>query len=398
MRILVLENEPSSVRGGQELSLLDVCRGLASRGHEIELLYTTEGDLLPEYRALCRRVDRVSAYTINRARLPSSAARLVMDAVQAGRSVPDVIYANQYLDSLFGRLLGWRFRRPFVCHLRLAPPDVFCGQYRWGMAGPARLITISTCTRDEYVARGFRRDRIDVVYNGIATEEWQPRLTRSEVRSRLGVDTRAFLVLYAGRLHPLKGIEVMIDALPLLPPDAQLVIAGREIPDGPREPYEPQLKHQAVARGLGARCHFIGHYPQIAELYHAADVTVLPSVGSEAFGRCVIESMACGTPVVASRVGGIPEILTGDFERYLFPVRDHRALAERLASLRGWRERDPRLADRCRAHVEENFDNVAMVAAVEASLERTVVEWRAGGRVPAAAGPLVRSEKPCASA
>jgi glycosyltransferase involved in cell wall biosynthesis len=397
MRILVLENEPSARRGGQELSLLDVCRGLAARGHEIELLYTADGDLLGEYRRFCRRVDRVTAYAVDRTRTVRAAARLAADVVQLGRPAPDVIYANQYLDSLFGRLLAWRFHRPFVCHLRLAPPDVFCAQYRWGMAGPARLITISQCTRDEYVARGFRRDRIDVVYNGIASDEWRPRLARPELRSRLGIDPMAFLVLFVGRLHPLKGVEVMIDALRLLPPHAQFVIAGREMFDGRKEPYEPQLKAQAAALGLTARCHFIGHCPQIADLYHAADVTVLPSVASEAFGRSVIESMACGTPVVASRVGGIPEILTGDFGRYLFPVRDHRALADRLASLIGWRERDPGLADRCRAHVALNFDIVNTVSAIEASLERTVAEWRAGGRLPPA-GHIVRYGKPCASA
>ena len=128
-----------------------------------------------------------------------------------------MIYANQYLDSLFGRLLAWRFQRPFVCHLRLPPPDVFCAQYRWGMAGPVRLIAISNQTREDYVARGFRRDRIDVVYNGIAVDAWQPHLTRSEVRSRLDLDAKAFLAVYAGRLHPSKGVEVLIDALPLLP-------------------------------------------------------------------------------------------------------------------------------------------------------------------------------------
>ncbi len=155
MRVLVLENEPSSLRGGQELSLLDVCRGLAARGHEIELLYTTEGNLLPQYREFCRRVDRVTSYIIDRARPVRSLAHLAADLLQLGRSAPDVIYANQYLDSLFGRLLAQRFHRPFVCHLRLAPPEAFCGQYKWGMGGPVRLIATSNQTRDDYVAYAF---------------------------------------------------------------------------------------------------------------------------------------------------------------------------------------------------------------------------------------------------
>jgi glycosyltransferase involved in cell wall biosynthesis len=397
MRVLVLENEPSSRRGGQERSLLDVCRGLAARGHAIELLYTVEGDLLAEYERFCTRIDRVTGYSINRARTLPSAARLAADVIQRGRPAPDVIYANQYLDSFFGRLVAWRFQRPFVCHLRLPPPDIFCGQYRWGMAGPVRLIAISNQTREDYVARGFRRDRIDVVHNGVSVDDWQPELSRSKARWHLGLDPKAFLVLFAGRLHPSKGIEVMIDALPLLEQDAQLVIAGREIPDGRKEAYETQLKEQAAMLGLTARCRLIGHEPRICELYHAADVTVLPSIASEAFGRTVIESMACGTPAVGSQIGGIPEILTGEFSQHLFPPRDHRALAERLRALSGWTARDPGLAARCRAHVEQHFDLAKTIDGVEASLERTILEWRGGARRHAA-DDILRTEKPCVSA
>ena len=67
---------------------------------------------------------------------------------------------------------------------------------------------------------------------------------------------------------------------------------------------------------------------------------MLPSV-SETFGRMLVESMACGTPAVASAAGGMPEVLTGEFARYLFPVRDAGALSNRLDMLRDWRRRDP---------------------------------------------------------
>jgi glycosyltransferase involved in cell wall biosynthesis len=397
MRILVLENEPSSRRGGQELSLLDVCRGLAGRGHAIDLLYTVEGDLLAEYRQFCSRIDRVTAYAVDRSQTLSSAVRLALDLLRPGVPWPDVVYANQYLDSLFGRLLAWRFRRPFVCHLRLPPPDLFCGQYRWGMAGAARLIAISNRTREDYVARGFHRDRIDVVYNGIAPDRWQSAsIGRAEARAQLGLPPDAFVVAFAGRLHPLKGIEVAVDALALLP-NAHLVVAGRELPDGGGGSYRAELEQRAASRGVGARCRFTGAMREIALLFRAADATVLPSVAPEAFGRTIIESMACGTPVVASRIGGIPEVLTGEFAAHLVPPSDHRALAGRLAALAGWGARDPGLAARCQAHVARHFDIGRTIDGVEASLQRTVLEWRAGTR-PHAAGEILRTEKPCASA
>jgi glycosyltransferase involved in cell wall biosynthesis len=396
VHILVLENEPSSRRGGQELSLLDICRGLAARGHVIDLLSTADGDLLADYGAFARRMDRVSAYAVDRSRTLRSAARLAADLVQAGRVAPDVIYANQYLDSLFGRLLAWRFQRPFVCHLRLPPPDIFCGQYRWGMERPARLIAISHQTREEYVARGFLRERIDVVHNGIAPDRWRPRGNRAGIRARLALPPDAFTIAYAGRLHPSKGVEVLIDALPLLPTDAHVVIAGRERPDGRPMPYDLQIVERAAAAGCGERCHFLGHVADVADVYAAADVTVLPSTASEAFGRTLIESMACGTPVVASRIGGIPEVLTGEFSRFLFQAGDHGALANLLNGLAGWRERDPGLAARCREHVVCHFDIAKTVDEVESSLTRTLAEWASGARPPASTD-ILRTAGRCAS-
>ena len=190
MRILALENEPSSRRGGQELSLYDVCRGLAARGHDIELLYTRDGDLLPKYATFARRIDRAGGYAIDRSRPARTVARLFGDAWQWRRPAPDVVYANQYQDSLFARLLAMRFGRPFVCHVRLSPPDRFCGQYRWGMGGAIQLIAISQAMRDEHAASGFRADRIDVVHNGIDVDEGQPG-EPSRARQQLDVPQQA---------------------------------------------------------------------------------------------------------------------------------------------------------------------------------------------------------------
>jgi glycosyltransferase involved in cell wall biosynthesis len=384
MRVLVLENEPSSKRGGQEQSLFDVCRGLAARGHRIELLYTSDGDLLEGYRAFCARVDRVAAYSVDRTRPAPAVFRMLRDGLLPGRAAPDVVYANQYLDSLFARLLAWRFHRPFVCHLRLPPPDIFCGQYRWGMGGAARLIATSKRTRDDYIARGFRPDRIDVVYNGIDTRAWSPSPSRAIDRERLGVGSDDLLGVYAGRLYPGKGIEVLIDAFATLPGPGHLVIAGTELDDGSGIHYTPYLHARARERGITSRCHFVGHVGRIAELFGAADVAVLPSLIPETFGRVVIEAMACETPVIASRTGGIPEILTGEFDDHLFDPGDAIGLAARLKGLRDWRRLDPGLGRRCRAHVEQRFDLTRTVEGVEATLRRTVDEWSAGAALRAA--------------
>jgi glycosyltransferase involved in cell wall biosynthesis len=279
------------------------------------------------------------------------------------------------MDSLFARLLSWRFRRPFVCHLRLAPPSRFCAQYRWGLQGASRFIANSVQTRNDYAAAFLQsRPPIDMVHNGIDVRKWRPPSSPTAMRNRVGVNPDTFLIVYAGRLHWEKGLDVAIDALAALAEPADLVIAGRELDDGSGRRYEAELREHAKVRGVERRCHFVGQVAAMADLYGAADVTVLPSF-SETFGRILIESMACGTPAVASRVGGMPEVLTGEFDRHLFPAGDAGALVERLERLRHWRERDPELAVRCRVHAKR-FDIGQTVAGIEAALQNTIDESR----------------------
>jgi glycosyltransferase involved in cell wall biosynthesis len=217
-----------------------------------------------------------------------------------------------------------------------------------------------------------------MIHNGIDVREWRARLADGEVRRRLGVASGTFLIVYSGRLHPGKNVELLIDAFSRLPQPADLVIAGKQLPDGSTRRYDEELKECARAAGVAARCHFVGHVTPIAELYAAADVTVLPSLSGEAFGRSVIESMACRTPAVASNCGGIPEILTGEFAQYLFTPGDVDGLATRLSGMRDWRRRDLNLGERCRAHVEREFSIDRTVRGVESVLERAVAEWRTG--------------------
>lgn len=375
MRILALELEPTRIRGGQEVSLFDTTRGLAARGHDIELLFVREGNLLPAYRTFCSRVDRVNGYVIDRSRTFRAAVRLLLDALQRGRPAPDVIYLNQYFDTPFGRLLSWRFDRPVVCHLRLTPPDVLCSQYRWGLRGVSRFIANSEETRRGYVAAGLPADRIDTVYNGIEVDDWTSGIPRAEARARLHVSPDSMLVAFVGRLDPSKGIEIAIECLRHLPSDTHLILVGPHLTNASGRDYEAELKALAFAAGVADRVRFAGHMSNVLLVYAAADLLVLPS-RAEAFGRVVIEAMAAGLPVVASRVGGLPEILTGEFASHLVPAGDAVALANRIKAFRGWQARDPELGARGRRHVQQRFTLANSVAGVEKSLRKTVDRWR----------------------
>jgi glycosyltransferase involved in cell wall biosynthesis len=170
---------------------------------------------------------------------------------------------------------------------------------------------------------------------------------------------------------------------------AELIVAGQALEDGTGRNYLGELRSAAHAAGVEARCHFVGHVDPVADLFAAADVTVLPSTIPEAFGRTIVESMACGTPVVASRIGGIPEVLGGEFESWLVPPGDAAALAARLDAARGWRSRDPGLAVRCADHVRARFGLEPMLERIEAVFERVAADWGAGRRAPVASTPVM---------
>jgi glycosyltransferase involved in cell wall biosynthesis len=391
MRILVLENELTSGRGGQELSLADVCAGLGERGHAVVLAYVTGGDLEARYRRFCERLVRVRAYAVDRRRTAAAILDVGRSLWAVRGTAPDVVYANQYLDSPFAAAAARLGGVPFVCHLRLPPPEVLCGQYRFGMRHVSRLIAISTQTRRDWIAAGFDPSRIDVVPNGIDVARWGRRGDPATLRAQLGLPADRPIVMYAGRLHPHKGVETLLEAFRLLVLERpmHLVVAGRAaVLDGTRD-YRAELRALADRLGIASMITWIEHQDDMPALLGAADVTVVPSLWSEPFGRIVIESMACETPVVASRIGGVPEILGGEFDAWLAAPGDAVDLASRVGRLAAWRVSDPALGARARAWVADRFTVDRMVEGVERVLQATV-ERRTGRAAPRVAASGTR--------
>jgi glycosyltransferase involved in cell wall biosynthesis len=216
-----------------------------------------------------------------------------------------------------------------------------------------------------------------VVHNGIDPDRFPfgDAGRRAAARAELGLEGQ-FTVVFAGRLDHAKGIETLLDAwagLGLGPDEGRLVLAGeaRNHPSAAEaEAYVASLR----ARAPADTCLWLGRRPDVVPLFHAADVVALPSVFPEPFGRVLVEALACGRPAVGSAVGGIPEILTGELADGVVPPSDPAALAAALGRLRGWWDRDPGLAERCRAHVERSFTLDRTVAGVEAVLERALAD------------------------
>lgn len=189
------------------------------------------------------------------------------------------------------------------------------------------------------------RERIAVNKLGIHPGDFLPRWTPVAEAARaarlgdFGWSGRR-IVLYAGRLMPGKGIHRLLKALRRVVracPDVLLLIAGSAYYGHDRlTPYTASLRRQMHKLGLRKHVQFLDYvpHPALASLYQLADVTVVPSVKDEAFGLVNLEAMAAGVPVVASRIGGIPEVVRhGETGWLVDPSPDERKMAAAIIGL-----------------------------------------------------------------
>jgi len=175
-----------------------------------------------------------------------------------------------------------------------------------------------------------------VIPCGVDTELFRPG-DRALARARVGAE-EAPLVLYVGRIAPIKGLETLLDTVAQLRArgsSLRLLIVGGEA-DEPADGHEAEIRQRVDRLGLRETVRFVGAQPQEAlrDYYVAADVTVLPSY-YESFGMVALEAMACGSPVIGSRVGGLATTVRDGVTGFLVPDGDAAALADRLEAVAG---------------------------------------------------------------
>jgi len=290
-----------------------------------------------------------------------------------------IVGAWAYPDAVAASLLAREANVPLVTAVLGSDvnefPDLFGlrPQIRWGFQRAQRILAVSRAIADRVVELGAPRERVLVQHNGVDGARFQIR-SRSDARKSVGIEHDRPVIGYVGNLRPVKGSDVLIEAMDhlvkqLRNSDAELWIVGSgEI--------EAQVRARTTALGLDSRVRFLGRQPHntIPRWMSAVDVFCLPS-RNEGCPNVILEALASGKPVVASRVGGIPELLTDGDNGYLVPAEDPAALAGALAKAlaRPW---DP---GALRATVTFlSWDAVAQT--YQKLLGQVVEEWRREGR------------------
>jgi glycosyltransferase involved in cell wall biosynthesis len=242
----------------------------------------------------------------------------------------DVIDAHYfYPDGVAAVMLGRRLGKPVL--ISALGTDVnLIPRYRlprrmilWAARHAAGVITVARALKDRLVALGVPAAHIEVLRNGVDLRLFRP-VVREAWRRKLGF--RRTTLLSVGNLVTHKGHDLAIRALSLLP-DMDLVVVG----DGPERASLAALAHEL---GLGARVTFAPVMPQekLRHYFGAADALVLAS-SREGWANVLLESMACGTPVIASRAGGTPEVVTAPEAGVLMAERTPQALADAARTL-----------------------------------------------------------------
>jgi glycosyltransferase involved in cell wall biosynthesis len=351
--ILVVSNHGAIVGGG-ELSMLDLLRGLDRRRWAPGLVVPDDGAVAARGRDLGLPIHVVPLPTL---RCPGYAMlRSVRALGRLARTTgAGLIHANGSRAMMYGGLAGRSTGRPVIWHVRIAESDGVVDRALYALATGV-IATSDAVTRRFCRAAG----KVRLVPNGIDLARFVPRAPSPVLRAALGVPSSSPLVLSIGRFVAEKGHRHLLEAAARIErtrPGVHWVLVGAG-------ELEAALSREAQALGLASQVHFTGWRDDVPDVLAVADVFVLPSV-NEGFGRVVVAAMAMARPVVATAVGGVPEIVRDGETGVLVPASDPRALADTVRSLLDDPARAARLGAAGRACAESRFSLTAHVDAVE---------------------------------
>lgn len=301
-------------------------------------------------------VDRAKALSLPVYSIPESSAwdPAVVDRLRTAfrQASPDIIQTHAVKSHFLTRVSGAGRIAPWIAfHHGYTWQDLRMRLYnqldRWSLRGASLVLTVSQPFRRELIARGVKPSSLEVVHNAVdaawAADARSPRAAH-ELRSRLGLGPETRVLLIVGRLSREKDHHSLLEAVRIVRQQfasVHLLVVG----DGPqRAAIEASVRHL----GLTGAVTLTGHVPTAEPYYGIGDVAVLSS-RTEGSPNALLEAMAAGVPVVATAVGGIPEIVTHNETALLVKPGDRGALAQAIGALLA----DPALAGRLAARARE---------------------------------------------
>jgi D-inositol-3-phosphate glycosyltransferase len=302
----------------------------------VNLINITAGPAAP--------VDKNEVFTY----LPEFAEQAALYSVKNGVRY-DVVHAHYWLSGWTAHLLRRYWETPFVqmfhttAHMKNAVSPASQRETLLRSQIERKLVDLAdsliAANPDERADLVWRQhapaSKICTIPPGVDTELFRP-YDRAQSRAHLGLPADGKIVLFVGRIDPIKGIDTFLHAISAVvdsgEPIPTFVFVGGDL-DTNGEPVGPLslVAAEAQERGIAEHCHFVGSQPQdvLPYYYSASDLVVVPS-RYESFGLVAVEAMACGVPVVASHVGGLTFTVEDEVTGLLVPYGDADAFARAI--------------------------------------------------------------------
>jgi len=338
--------------GGMSIYVREVAAELACLGHAVDVFTRYDGgggatvtELAPGARLVQveagghRALDKLALYDY----IPEFAGNVARFSEAAGPGY-DLVFSHYWLSGCIGSYLSFWWQVPHVVMFHTLgavknavgvgqpEPELRVANETTLVASADRVIAATVKEKNQLRRYyGAAPDKISVIPCGVNRQRFQPG-SKDTARWCLDLGDEN-LVLYVGRLEPLKGLDRVIRALPLLTGPARLMVVGG---DARSRREENRLKRLAASQGVAERIDFIGpvDHAALPDYYRAADITVVPS-HYESFGLVALESLASGTPVLAGDVGIMGRVIRGGVNGYLLPDASTESLAARLDAALG---------------------------------------------------------------
>ena len=348
----VLHVITSLARGGAENHLLLLAAGQAALGHQVAVAGLKEpSDLFADFAAA-----GVAPHALGLSRYGEIAPALRLRRL-VKKVAPDLVHAHLPPAELYARLALLGLGVPLVTTRhndeRFAPIFFQRALSRWCSARAARVICISEAVRD-WTTRNPHGPRLDPARATVIRYAIDPA-PFADAAPAPDLDSEGPLVGTLARLVPQKGLDVLLEAFARVPPPARLVIAGIG-------PLQESLAARIARPDLAGRVRLLGKRADTAAILSALDLFVLPSRW-EGFGLVLLEAMAAGRPIIASRVSAIPEVVQDGATALLVPPDDAGALRDAIATLLEDPARAAALGAAGRLRVAAEFAPPAMVRA-----------------------------------
>jgi len=288
------------------------------------------------------------------------------DALQSW--APTIVHTFLLTGSLYGRFAAMMSGVPIVIGTEVNVYEkkrpLHARLERWLMGGTDAVIASAESVKDHYIAQvSAPADKVDVIYNAVDWAQLQTTMTREAFRGSIGVPLDAPVAGIIARLTEQKAHRVLFEAMaqPALSALHLIVVGDGELRD--------DLKSRAETLGIAGRVHFLGARRDLGNILGAIDIFAMPSYW-EGLPLSMVLAMGAGLPVVASRVAGIPEVVTDGVSGLLVNPGDSAQLAQALSALVNDASARSKLGSAARAFVLPRFGIDGYVASVTALYDR----------------------------